>query len=97
MQDLTPFIFERWKNDWKTRKNKVKRCPLCGGEMHDGMTTIPFLISEKVVVIKDVPAEICSDCGEAYMKSSVVDKVESVLDKLDELRSEMSVVHYEVA
>ena len=81
----------------RQKKNKVKRCPLCGGEMRDGITTIPFLISEKVVVIKDVPAEICSDCGEAYMKSSVVDKVESVLDKLDELRSEMSVVHYEVA
>ena len=81
----------------RQEKNKVKRCPLCGGEMRDGITTIPFLISEKVVVIKDVPAEICSDCGEAYMKSSVVDKVESVLDKLDELHSEMSVVHYEVA
>jgi YgiT-type zinc finger domain-containing protein len=65
--------------------------------MYEGITTIPFLVGEKVVVIKDVPAEICSDCGEAYMKSSVVDKVESVLDKLEELHSEMSVVHYEVA
>ncbi len=81
----------------KQGKNKVKRCPLCGGEMRDGITTIPFLIGEKVAVIKDVPAEICSDCGEAYMKSSVVSKVESVLDRLEELHSEMSVVHYEVA
>jgi YgiT-type zinc finger domain-containing protein len=81
----------------KRGKDKIKRCALCGGEMYEGITTIPFLIGEKVVVIKDVPAEICSDCGEAYMKSSVVDKVESVLDKLEELHSEMSVVHYEVA
>jgi YgiT-type zinc finger domain-containing protein len=81
----------------KKGKNKVKRCPLCGGEMHDGVTTIPFLIGQKVMVIKDVPAEICSDCGEAYMKSSVVDKIESVLDRLEELHSEMSVVHYEAA
>lgn len=81
----------------RQEENKVKRCPLCGGEMSDGITTIPFLISEKVVVIKDVPAEICSDCGEAYMKSSVVGKVESVLDKLEELHSEMSVVHYKAA
>jgi len=77
--------------------NKVKRCPLCDGEMRDGITAIPFLVSEKVVVIKDVPAEICSECGEAYMKSSVVDKVESVLDKLEALHSEMSVVHYAAA
>ncbi len=79
------------------KEEKIKRCPLCGGEMHDGITTIPFLIGEKVAVIKDVPAEICSDCGEAYMKSSVVDKVESVLDKLEDIHSEMSVVHYEAA
>ncbi len=78
-------------------KDKVKKCPLCGGEMRDGITTIPFLIGEKVVVIKDVPAEICSDCGEAYMKSSVVDRVESLPDRLEELHSEMSVVHYEAA
>jgi YgiT-type zinc finger domain-containing protein len=81
----------------KEEKDRIKRCPLCGGELHDGITTIPFLIGEKVAVIKDVPAEICSDCGEAYMKSSVVDKVESLLDKLEELHSEMSVVHYETA
>ena len=43
--------------------------------MRDGITTIPFLIGEKVAVIKDVPAEICSDCSEAYMKSSVVDRI----------------------
>ena len=81
----------------KQGKNKIKRCPLCGGEMRDGTTTIPFLIGERVAIIKDVPAEICSDCGEAYMKSSVVGKVEAVLDRLEELHSEMSVVHYEVA
>lgn len=77
--------------------HKIKRCPLCGGEMHDGNTALPFLIGDKIIVIKDVPAEICSDCGEAYMKSSVVGKVENLLDRLEELNSEMSVVHYEVA
>ena len=79
------------------KEGKIKRCPLCGGEMRDSATTIPFFIGEKVIVIKDVPAEVCADCGEAYMKSSVVDRVEAVLDKLEELHSEMSVVHYEAA
>jgi len=81
----------------KPEKRKIKLCPLCGGEMKDGVTTIPFLSGDRVTVIKNVPAEICSDCGEAYMKSSAVDKIESLLDRLEELRSEMSVVHYEAA
>jgi YgiT-type zinc finger domain-containing protein len=81
----------------KQEKGKVKRCPLCGGEMKDGITTIPFLSGDRVTVIKNVPAEICSDCGEAYMKSSVVDKIESLLDRVEALHSEMSVLHYEAA
>jgi YgiT-type zinc finger domain-containing protein len=70
---------------------------LCHGNMEDGVATLPFLIGERVVVIKSVPAEICSDCGEAYMKSGVVGRIESILDRLEELRSEMSVVSYEAA
>ena len=63
----------------KKEKTKKGKCPLCGGGMSDGITATPFLIGKKVIVIKDVPAEICGDCGEAYMKSSVVDRVESML------------------
>jgi YgiT-type zinc finger domain-containing protein len=81
----------------KKGKSKVKKCPLCGGELAEGITTIPFLIGEKVAVVKNVPAEICSDCGEAYMKSSVTGKVESLLDRLEELGYEMTVIHYEAA
>jgi YgiT-type zinc finger domain-containing protein len=65
--------------------------------MRDGITTIPFLSGDRVTVIKNVPAEICSDCGEAYMKSSVVDKIESLLDRVEALHPEMSVLHYEAA
>lgn len=74
-----------------------RRCPLCGGEMKDGITTIPFMLGERVTVIKNVPAEICSDCGEAYMKSSVVDRIESLLDRVEALHSEMSVLQFEAA
>jgi YgiT-type zinc finger domain-containing protein len=78
-------------------KKGFKRCPLCGGEMQDGITTIPFMMGERVTVIKNVPAEICFDCGEAYMKSSVVDKIESLLDQVEVLHSEMSVLQFEAA
>ncbi len=74
----------------KEENNKAKKCPLCDGGMHDGTTAAPFFINDRVIVIKDVPAEVCGDCGEAYMKSSVVDRVE-------DLNSEVSIVHYEAA
>jgi YgiT-type zinc finger domain-containing protein len=75
----------------------LKKCPLCGGEMFEGIATIPFLSGDQVTIIKNIPAEICSDCGEAYMKSSIVGNIESLLDRLEALGSEVSVVHYEAA
>jgi YgiT-type zinc finger domain-containing protein len=65
--------------------------------MSNGTTAAPFFIDERVFVIKDVPAEVCGDCGEAYMKSTVVDRIESLLDRLEDLHSEVSIVHYEAA
>lgn len=78
-------------------EEKNKTCPLCRGELHDGMSAIPFFLGERIIVIKDVPSEVCSECGEAYMKSSVAGNVEKLLDTLDGLHSEMSIVHYQVA
>ncbi len=79
------------------KEERNKTCPLCGGELHDAVSVIPFFFGERIVVIKDVPAEACSDCGEAYMKSSVAGNVEKLLDTLEGLHAEMSVVHYKVA
>ena len=42
-------------------------CPTCGGHLHAGVATIPFLLSEeKVIIIKGVPSEICGDCHEPF-------------------------------
>ena len=81
----------------KQENHNKKRCPLCGGDMADGSTAVPFFIDEKIIVVKDVPAEVCSDCGEAYMKSSVAGNIEATLDLLNNLHSEMSVIHYKAA
>jgi YgiT-type zinc finger domain-containing protein len=62
-----------------------------------GAANIPFLIGEKVAVIRKVPAEICSECGEAYVQSSVAGRIESILDRLEELHFELSVIQYEAA
>ncbi len=81
----------------RKEKNKIKKCPLCSGGMSDGTTATSFFIGERIIVVKDVPAEVCGDCGEAYMKSIVVDRIETLLDKLEDLHSEVSIVHYEAA
>jgi YgiT-type zinc finger domain-containing protein len=70
-------------------------CPLCGGRLRLDVATIPFILGEDmVVVIKGIPAEVCSNCHEPFVAGRVTDRVSALLRQLKLLRSEVSVVTY---
>jgi YgiT-type zinc finger domain-containing protein len=70
-------------------------CPLCGGRLRLDVATIPFILGEDmVVVIKGIPAEVCSNCHEPFVAGRVTDQVSALLRQLKLLRSEVSVVTY---
>ena len=75
------------------RKSQI--CPSCGGLLADGKATIPFVTSKNIViVVKDVPAEICLDCHEPFVRGRATDQVLALLKHLRSLKSEVSVVTY---
>lgn len=55
------------------------RCPLCGGEKETGTTTFTVDLKSGVVVVRDVPALVCSRCGEAWIADPVAEKLESLV------------------
>jgi YgiT-type zinc finger domain-containing protein len=70
-------------------------CPLCGGHLRPDTATIPFILSNNtVVVIKNMPAEVCDTCHEPFVTGRVTDQVSTLLRQLKSLRSEVSVVTY---
>jgi len=73
---------------------KNSRCPLCGGRMKRGVATIPFVLRNTVIVVKNVPAEICSSCHEPYMTGEVTDRITVLLNRLRSLPTEVSIVSY---
>lgn len=75
------------------RENSI--CPTCGGKLQSNLATIPFILEpDTVIVIKGVPAEICSDCHEPFVAGQATDRVANLLRQLKALRSEVSVVSY---
>jgi YgiT-type zinc finger domain-containing protein len=81
----------------KPEENSKKVCPLCGGKLREGLATIPFVLDSTVAVVKDVPAEICEECDESYMKGDTVDRIEGLLQNLRNIGVEVSVIHYKAA
>jgi YgiT-type zinc finger domain-containing protein len=55
------------------------RCPLCGGEKQPGATTFAVDLKFGVVVVREVPAFVCTKCGDAWIDDPVVTKLESIV------------------
>jgi YgiT-type zinc finger domain-containing protein len=71
------------------------RCPSCGGRLRQDVATIPYIFPNTVIVIKHVPAYVCANCQESYTIGAVTDRIAQWLDRLKNLRTEVSVVAYE--
>jgi len=78
-----------------TGEPENKTCPICGGSMTAGTATIPYVLEkDMVIVVKNVPAEICGDCRETFTTSAITDQITSLLSQLKTLHSEVSVVSF---
>lgn len=44
----------------------MKTCYLCKGKLEARLITVPRQRNGKLVIIEDVPAEVCTQCGEKY-------------------------------
>ncbi|KKM90190.1 hypothetical protein LCGC14_1241160 [marine sediment metagenome] len=55
------------------------KCPLCGGSKEDGKTTFTVELGFGVVVVRDVPASVCSQCGADWIEDSATAKLEDIV------------------
>ena len=71
------------------------KCTICKtGEMRSGHATVTLQRANTVVVIKDVPAQVCQDCGEYYLDEPVVQRVYAQADAAAQRHAEVEVVQY---
>lgn len=53
------------------------KCVICKtGDCFEGTTNFTNIIKEKLVVVKNVKANICNNCGEAYYDSETVNYIQ---------------------
>ena len=60
------------------------RCPICESNMTDGKTTLTFKRGhDHTIVVKEIPAQICSQCGESFIDLSISEQVETFIHKAE--------------
>ena len=62
----------------------MEPCSLCGGEMEEKEVEVIKKAGEKVVVVKDVPAWVCKQCGERYYSIDTVERIKEIVKEVGE-------------
>lgn len=67
-------------------------CPLCGGTKKLGTTTFTADLGFGVVVIRQVPATVCSQCGADWIADDVAGRIEALVDEARRKRLQVEVL-----
>lgn len=57
----------------------MKKCPICGGELTDATITHPQKYQDKIIILENLAAEVCQQCGEVFLRPDVVERVQQVV------------------
>ena len=67
-------------------RKKIDTCDLCGGELSTGTTSLEIWHGEELIVLKDIPADVCQQCGETYLSAHVSEKIDQFLEEYRQYR-----------
>lgn len=69
-------------------------CIMCKGLTEKKTVNYILDLDNTIIIIKDVPANVCKQCGERYFDNDVMENLEKIVNNLRTVSTEMSVVSY---
>ncbi|MEX2381743.1 MAG: type II toxin-antitoxin system MqsA family antitoxin [Opitutales bacterium] len=74
------------------------KCPICKhGETSPGKATVTLERSGATLVVKEVPAQVCDNCGEEYVDEEVAARLLREVEECSRTGTEINVRHYHAA
>ena len=71
------------------------KCVICkNGETGSGATTVTLERGGTTVIIKQVPAEVCENCGEYYLSEEVTSHILALAEEAVRHGAEIEVLRY---
>ncbi|HTY15843.1 MAG TPA: type II toxin-antitoxin system MqsA family antitoxin [Methanoregulaceae archaeon] len=71
------------------------KCVICKhGDTREGTTTVTLDREGMTLVLKDVPAQVCSNCGEDYVDEHVAREIFSIAERMAQSGAQIDVRKY---
>ncbi|MCY4579186.1 MAG: type II toxin-antitoxin system MqsA family antitoxin [Chloroflexi bacterium] len=69
-------------------------CQVCGSKTASVVTDMPFKVSStSIVIVRQMPVDQCSNCGQYLIDDPVIERVESIIKEVDS-GTELEIVQY---
>jgi YgiT-type zinc finger domain-containing protein len=69
-------------------------CFMCKGHLENKDTTFMVDLGNCIVIIKKVPSQVCSQCGEISYSNAVTKQIEKTVNMLRSSLTEIAVINY---
>ena len=68
------------------------QCPICNGKVEPGTTTFAVDLKSGLIVVRNVPALICIQCGEEWLEDSTAIQLEEITARAKAQNTQLEVV-----
>lgn len=69
-------------------------CFFCKGKLENKLTTYVSDFENCVVIVRNVPSQVCSQCGEVSYSYEVAEHLEKIVQAARAFLSEVTIVNY---
>lgn len=69
-------------------------CFMCKGTLENKRTNFIADMETCIIIVKDVPSQVCTQCGEVSYSNEVAEHLEKIVNKMKDAMTEIAVVHY---
>ncbi len=69
-------------------------CPICGGNKVQGTTTFTVDLGSGVVVVRNVPALVCDQCGTDWITDETAEHLEKTVNEARQRHKQVEVTAY---
>ena len=73
------------------------RCPECGGVKRPGTTTFTVDLGFGVIVVRNVPATVCSQCGADWIADNIAERLEAMVSDARKRQRQVEVTAFQTA
>jgi len=67
-------------------------CFICNGKIGKGTTTFVLDLKSSLIIVRNVPALVCTQCGEEWIEDSTAIKMEQITERAKAQNSQLEVV-----